>query len=387
MPESELLLAIADVLATTSAQRWADNVRRRKRWFVTGQHPRGRELEGLKPSADVRWSTSSTTSTTGEAEDFSRQPQDCDTIHVSDRTRSGGGAAAPAALVTGDFEPFVGSGRVDRDVAHILNVMDGYPVGSWTKGVARFLLRELASGRLALIVKNSMVNIRIENVPEEGRELTKEVARIVASGSFPGMTAKFGTNGSALVLGDKLVRNGTQPGDGRRSAALTIAHETTHVRNRISMPARNTAAPAAVSFVDVALAESLDGVVNRDHFMGELSGNHVAWRVLKEIEGKWSGRPIPAQPTTASLLSYANTLGIRGLVDARNGYLDAIRKRDMDLYFRQVGLWVRDTGKVATFADAPLDDVAKTLFANTFTDFAPKFSPPPDPPDGAIVTW
>jgi D-alanyl-D-alanine dipeptidase len=58
VPESEVLLAIADVLATTSAQRWADQVRRRKRWFVTGQHPRGRELDGLMPRANVRYTTS-----------------------------------------------------------------------------------------------------------------------------------------------------------------------------------------------------------------------------------------------------------------------------------------------------------------------------------------
>lgn len=58
IPEHEVLLAIADVLGTTSAQRWADKVRRRKRWFVTGQHPRARELEGLRPRADLAYSTS-----------------------------------------------------------------------------------------------------------------------------------------------------------------------------------------------------------------------------------------------------------------------------------------------------------------------------------------
>jgi len=61
IPESDVLLAIADVLATTSAQRWADNVRQRKRWFVTGQHPRKRELEGLGPRADLPYATSKNT--------------------------------------------------------------------------------------------------------------------------------------------------------------------------------------------------------------------------------------------------------------------------------------------------------------------------------------
>ena len=53
IPEADLLLAIADVLAETSAARWRENVRARKRWFVTGQHPRAAELKGLTPRPDV----------------------------------------------------------------------------------------------------------------------------------------------------------------------------------------------------------------------------------------------------------------------------------------------------------------------------------------------
>jgi hypothetical protein len=58
VPEREILLAIADVLGATSAPRWADLVRRRKRWFVTGEHPRANELKGLQPSPTTPWSTS-----------------------------------------------------------------------------------------------------------------------------------------------------------------------------------------------------------------------------------------------------------------------------------------------------------------------------------------
>ena len=49
IPERDVLLAIADVLAETSSTRWRDNVLRRKRWFVTGEHPRANELRGLTP--------------------------------------------------------------------------------------------------------------------------------------------------------------------------------------------------------------------------------------------------------------------------------------------------------------------------------------------------
>lgn len=58
IPEADVLLAIADALATTSAQRWAEKVRTRKRWFVTGEHPRKRELQGLMPRAQVPYTTS-----------------------------------------------------------------------------------------------------------------------------------------------------------------------------------------------------------------------------------------------------------------------------------------------------------------------------------------
>jgi hypothetical protein len=57
-PELELLLIIAEVLGATSAPRWAEKVRARKRWFVTGQHPRARELAGLEPSPNKPWTLS-----------------------------------------------------------------------------------------------------------------------------------------------------------------------------------------------------------------------------------------------------------------------------------------------------------------------------------------
>jgi len=58
VPESETLLAIADVLGTTSAPRWAHKARTRKRWFVTGEHPRAKELADLRPRADVPYTVS-----------------------------------------------------------------------------------------------------------------------------------------------------------------------------------------------------------------------------------------------------------------------------------------------------------------------------------------
>jgi hypothetical protein len=56
--EGEVLLVIADVLAATSAPRWAQSVRQRKRWFVTGEHPRAGELQGLTPRLDLPYTAS-----------------------------------------------------------------------------------------------------------------------------------------------------------------------------------------------------------------------------------------------------------------------------------------------------------------------------------------
>lgn len=58
LPEQQVLMVIADVLAETSSPRWAGKVRARKRWFVTGEHPRSRELAGLRPRPDLPWSSS-----------------------------------------------------------------------------------------------------------------------------------------------------------------------------------------------------------------------------------------------------------------------------------------------------------------------------------------
>jgi hypothetical protein len=57
VPEEDVLLAIADVLGETSAKKWGKKARVRKRWFVTHEHPRAKELAGLEPRADVPYSS------------------------------------------------------------------------------------------------------------------------------------------------------------------------------------------------------------------------------------------------------------------------------------------------------------------------------------------
>jgi flagellum-specific peptidoglycan hydrolase FlgJ len=56
--EKDVLLAIGDILAATSAPRWAEKVRVRKHWFVTGRHPRQNEIAAFRPSLDTPYATS-----------------------------------------------------------------------------------------------------------------------------------------------------------------------------------------------------------------------------------------------------------------------------------------------------------------------------------------
>jgi len=58
VPEQDILFAIADVLAATSLERFRQQVRARKRWFVTGQHTRAAELQDIRPRADLPYATS-----------------------------------------------------------------------------------------------------------------------------------------------------------------------------------------------------------------------------------------------------------------------------------------------------------------------------------------
>lgn len=102
--EGDALLAIADALATTSAQRWADKVRQRKRWFVTGQHPRKREFAGLQPRADAAWSASKATDrelespTDSEAE--AGRSTHCECSQAARTSRSSGEANDPMGETT-----------------------------------------------------------------------------------------------------------------------------------------------------------------------------------------------------------------------------------------------------------------------------------------------
>ena len=145
VPESEVLLAIADVLGTTSAQRWADKVRRRKRWFVTGEHPRGRELNSLRPSPDAPYSTSKTKSLSEHAS-ASGEGEESEDLSPADAVGHFEEEAESRDAMIAAFVTVVRDGNW-REVALRLN---GFSVADVPRMLARMTLEQILDTRSAV---------------------------------------------------------------------------------------------------------------------------------------------------------------------------------------------------------------------------------------------
>jgi hypothetical protein len=144
VPETDVLLAIADVLAATSNSRWRDNVLRRKRWFVTGEHPRARELRGLKPRPDVGYQNAAPVRETTVAEEV--RP-----------------SADRAALISAAYKQATTAGTAaDRSAIAQTLKLNGTDAKAWFAGMvpdATFLGRHIrASGGVAPGVHLAMLD-------------------------------------------------------------------------------------------------------------------------------------------------------------------------------------------------------------------------------------
>ena len=115
VPEGDLLLAIADVLADTSASRWSDKVRVRKRWFVTGQHARANELKGLEPRPDVPYVASGNGSQPASRPTPAPAPTPSPTSRVT--SSSGMSEARRAELIAAALSHATTAGKADDRMA------------------------------------------------------------------------------------------------------------------------------------------------------------------------------------------------------------------------------------------------------------------------------
>lgn len=101
--ERQILEAIAETLRDTSLAKWAERVYVRKMWFLTGKHPRAKELAGLEPTS-APYASSPAASTV-------RAPTPTPTPTSSPRTTSD--AALDSALVWAMFR----GARTHEDLA------------------------------------------------------------------------------------------------------------------------------------------------------------------------------------------------------------------------------------------------------------------------------
>ena len=212
VPEAVLLLAIADVLAETSSERWRDNVRRRKRWFVTGQHPRAGELEGLTPRPNVPYHQTSTRS----AGEVSPRKSTAGRGPMSDAERSKLVAAAYRQATT------AGTRQADRQAITATLKANGTDAATWFTGLvpdATFLGRRIrASGGSALGVHRALY------------EVLKRAERTLLD-AHPGLTAdqlgkQLGIYDIAGLRPPMKATGGTLPSFHCFGLAIDINHDT-----------------------------------------------------------------------------------------------------------------------------------------------------------------
>lgn len=300
--------------------------------------------------------------------------------------------ASAQALDPGNFKQFVDANRLDIEIAHVLNILDHYPDGSWAKQTASFAHHELLQGNLMAMVKASNSAKVLPLIPLA--DLPAETPRLVLNAGLRNQSLDAVTvpnigrpnvlQGYVLIK-DSVATLGTPPGNARKRFAGILAHELTHFRNRVFFD--RTLPTLTRDLVNYVNPGDPDALANAAEFMQELIANHVEWRVYKDIEHKWEGRPIPAWPRERAFYSFALILGTK-LVPDRNGYLTRLSITDPAAYNRQVGLWIRFAGQNGLFHDdASINTAVSQQFQDEFSLVQPGFATPTESPDGGDLEW
>jgi len=307
----------------------------------------------------------------------------------------GASIAHAAPLNPGRFKPFADGGRLDLEIAHVLNVLDSYPSGTWSKDSAQFAFDRLNDGILIGLTMGATALLKLGphlGLADQPR-LLSAIADVAGPG-FDGMTVSVGTAGSLTgyaVFKDSFVLGGTDPGEGREQFALRLVHELNHVRNLEQNHFRKRSVPAAALFVNFPLATNptmgMPGVAAFADFVSELAAAHISYRCVKEWHNRWRGERIPFTVNPLALYAF----GIKQL-KARppNPYTVAMSVVPDPVtgavpFNQQVALWMRAMRSVLFHSSSTLNADVGTLFESAFLaaqDF--HFRPPTVAPDGGI---
>jgi hypothetical protein len=312
---------------------------------------------------------------------------------------AGHGLAAPP-LNPGRFKPFVDDNRLDLEIAHVLNVLDSYPAGSWSRDSAQLAFDSLRDRHLLGVAKATTAAFKLTPMllsafPSSVPKLSSAIADVTVGG-VDALTVPVGTPGALsafVVFQDSFVVGGTNPGEGRERFALRLVHELNHVRNREQNVFReNDRSPSPGLFVDFALATSMappsEGIASFADFVSELAAAHVSYRCVKEWHNRWRNEPIPRTVKPLALYSF----GIEQLLVRRvTPYLARLKALGADpatgviAFNRQVALWMRAMRSVLFVSSPALNAEVGTLFENAYLAAeATRFRPPMDAPDGGI---
>lgn len=305
---------------------------------------------------------------------------------------AGSGSVMAEPINPGRFKQFVDEGRLDPEIAHVLQVLDSYPAGSWSKGAAEFAHASLASRVLLGMARAGTASARItpQLLPARAADipgLGVAIAR-VGGGGFRAFTVHLGTPPSVVnyvILEDARVLGGTQPGEGRETLARSLVHELNHVRNRNQLRFMETdPSPAPALFVDPARARSDGGQAALTDFAAELAAAHATWRCVKEWDNRWRGTPIPS--TVRPLGLYRFALEQADQNRASGDYLQGLRDRG-DLG-RQVATWMRTMRSFTFVGQASVNVAVANLFDGAAAAAAASgFNRPTESIDGALNYW
>lgn len=283
------------------------------------------------------------------------------------------------------YSEFVAQGRMDDDVADLLNELHNYPPDSWARQMAHFAHHELVAKNLYGIVRAANTDKLKPVVSAAGQG---DLAAVKANGgaisanaqNFPVDEGGGVWRSFLLVNNDELDQSG--PGSAQRAfLQLVLPHELTHFRNNVLAVAMDTDAlldPAR--YVDPALAGTFPKThLTRSHFIQELTCRHVAWHVLKDLQHA------AAALQRGQFFNAANAFALAGVSPrgdyADSGYMQALVPRPDD-FRRQVGLWLKDVDRMLFHDDPVKNGQAQQLMRDEIAFVQPTYALPLALPDG-----
>jgi hypothetical protein len=321
----------------------------------------------------------------------------------------------PGPLDPGPLATVLAAQRVDVTIAGLLNRLSGLIAVPWAPQTALFAQRELFNDNLAGIVRASRASDLRTQIPASEHTTLDVNAAALASASP--LTGPFATTTRfeqadlvrAYILVQDAFLDRAGIGDDRHTGALLmLAHELTHVRNRVREKMMREEIVDSANYVDVAKAIAFSAAggdatpVTRAVFAAEIGSRHVAWRVYQELVGDHAAAmlsagivvrpaaidelqaPLLPNQTFHSALSFAEKGVQPNQTYLDNGYMSDLLFGPTATFNQQVAMWVGNAANLE-YHDVEFfaNDVRNTLATEAAAQ-SPAFTTPSVDPAGLI---